>query len=364
MGMPSRRSGRRQRPRNWVTGLLTALIMAVTVACSAGSDEPVAPLGRSQLLVDSAVLADLPTSGAPWSRLRAVADGDLGKPDLADQDNNNAARLLAAALVHVRTGEGSYREAVVAQLDQIPALPLDGARVLSVGRQIAGYAVTADLLGYREPAVVDFIRRIRTVRLGGHDRWFALAQASEDTASNWGAWALTSRIAASLYVGDTADVQRAAAVFHRFTGGSNEFTGWRETQDFDRTWACDPADWQGINPTGCGERAGAIVEDISRSAGSFPTIDDKGLMYSWEALGAAVLSARLLSRAGYPDVYKWGDQGLLRAAQFLQGHGGYPPEFAASMHVGWAINQVFDVQLGPLESAGHGRQYGFTDWLP
>jgi hypothetical protein len=345
---------------------IVAVVVAVAVGaagCTGAAGDRAAPAVGS-MIVDAATIAALPITGPPWAAVLRAAEEDVGNPDLEDQDNANAAHTLAAALVFVRTGEARFREAALAHLARLPLLPLRDARVLSVGRQIAGYVVAADLLGYREQGFVEFVNRIRTAELGGHDRWRSLAQASEDTASNWGAWALTSRIAASIFIGDRADIEAAAAVYRRFTGEPGGFAPWRETEDFDPTWACDPVNWAGINPADCGDRGGAVVEDISRSDGRYPEIDDTGLMYSWESLGAATLSARLLARAGYPDVYEWGDRALLRAAEFLHGHGGYPPEFVASNHVAWAINRAYGVELGPIGPAAHGRQFGFTDWLP
>ena len=134
--------------------------------------------------------------------------------------------------------------------------------------------------------------------------------------------------------------------------------------DFDPTWVCgDPTLWVPINPAGCGDKDGAMVEDISRSAGAYPTVDDVGRTYSWEALGGATLSAKLLSRAGYPDVYSWSNKALLRAADFLQRHGGYAPLYTTNQYIPWSINRAYGVDLGPLNPAGLGRQYGFTDWL-
>src|SRR6185436_19087267 len=115
----------------------------------------------------------------------------------------------------------------------------------------------------------------------------------------------------SRFVGDQADVDKATAVFRRFTGDASAWTGWRTTSDFDPSWACNGVNWTGINPSTCGARSGAIVEDISRSSGTFPNVDSTGVTYSWETLGGATLSARLLSRAGQPDVYQWGDRALL-----------------------------------------------------
>lgn len=321
--------------------------------------------GTAYLTVDESTLQALPTSGGPWLNLLAVANGGMGTVNLANQDNTHAGRVLAAALVYARTGTTSYRDKAIAQLRTVGPATLAGARVLSVSRQIAGYAVAADLVDYRDPTFVSFMSGIRTRYIGGHSRWYALSQTSEDTASNWGSWALSSRIAVDAYVGDTADMARAAKVFRGFLGDRTAYAGFRRTSDFDPTWVCGASSaWVPINPADCGDKAGAIVEDISRSAGAYPLVDSVGRTYSWETLGGATMSAKLLSRHGYADVYDWSGKALLRAAQFLQRKGGYAPGYSTNQYIPWSINKAYSVNLGPVNPARAGREYGFTDWLP
>jgi len=45
-----------------------------------------------------------------------------------------------------------------------------------------------------------------------------------------------------------------------------------------------------------------VVEDVCRGP-SAPGVDETGLSYSWEALQGAVVTAKLLSRAGFGDCY-------------------------------------------------------------
>lgn len=327
------------------------------------TDDDIAGEDVDYLVVGGGELMSLPTSGSAWSAVVEAARSDAGSVDLADQDNRHAGLLLAAALVYARTGEKGYQDKVVAALSQLPKSDLEGARVLSVGRQLAGYVVAADLVGYRDAEFMEYIGRLRTYEIGGHERWTTLTNTSENTASNWGAWALASRIAVSTYMDDTADLEAAAEIFRGFLGDRDAYDGFQKTDDFDPSWSCEPTGWRPINPPSCGDRSGAIVEDISRSNGSYPTVDDDGLTYSWETLGGATLSAELLSRAGYPDVWEWEDDALLRAAEFLERFGGFPPSYSTNQYIPWAINSAYGADLGPLQPAGHGRQYGYTDWL-
>lgn len=334
-------------------------------ATSASSQAGLLASGRgavSGLVAGAADLASRPTSGPAWNALLAAANDHSGSVDLTDQESTHAARTLGSALVYARTGHAGQRDHVVSVLRQLPTSSLSGARVLSVGRQLAGYVIAADLVGYRDAAFTAWAGSMRTKDIGGHGRWTTLSGTSENSASNWGAWAMSSRIAISAYLGDTADLQRAATVFRGFTGERAAYAGFEETSDFDPSWACGDA-WVPINPSSCGARGGAIVEDISRSGGSYPSVDSTGLTYSWEVLGGATLSARLLERAGFRDVWSWGDRALLRAATFLRAHGGYAPDYRVNQYIPHEINAAYRTNLGPVGAAGYGRQFGFSDWL-
>jgi hypothetical protein len=302
-------------------------------------------------------------SGTAWTNLLSAANKHSSTVDLANQDSTHAAETFAAALVYARTGDAAQRNHVISVLQKVPGSSLSSARVLSVGRQLGGYVMAADLVGYRDPAFVSYVAGMRTKNIGNHGRWTTISGTSENSANNWGTWAMATRIAISSYVGDKTDLARAATVFRGYTGDAKAYAGFQESSEFDPTWACGGDAWVPINPASCGDRAGAIVEDISRSGGSYPTIDGTGIMYSWEVMGGLTMSARLLERAGYPDVWQWGDRALLRAATFLLDHGGYAPPYRVNQHIPHVINNEYGVKLGPVAAAGHGRQYGFSDWL-
>jgi hypothetical protein len=347
--------------------LLVGLLVAVAVGSGARDDtDPPAPpapprTARDYLIISGAELQALPTSGAPWDALLAVADGDLGKPNWAARDNTNAGRTVGAALVYARTNRPQYRAKVVDVLRDLPDARMRGADVLSLSRQLAGYVIAADLVDYRDPELLALLGDLRVRQLGGHGRWHSLAQTSEDTASNWGAWATASRLAASLFVNDSADVGKVARIFRGFTGDRSAHT-FAKTEDFDPAWTCEANEWVPINPPSCGELSGALVEDISRSKSSTKA-DDVGRTYSWETLGGATMTAQLLALAGHPDVYDWDEQALLRAAKFLHRNGGYPPKFSVNQYIPWALERPYGEDLGPKQPAGFGRMFGFTDWL-
>ncbi len=341
------------------TGVVVADWAASAASVPLSTDSVVA--GAGGMVLAPADLGSRPTSGRAWDNLLAAANDRSGGVALADQDSTFPARTLAAALVHARTGNTAYRDQVVSVLRSLPKASLSGARVLSLARQLGGYAAAADVIGYRDPAFTAWIRDMRTRDVGGHGRWTTITGTSEDSANNWGTWAMASRVAISAYLGDTADLRRAATVFRGFTGDRAAYAGFRPTSDYDAGWTCGGT-YVPINPAGCAHD-GALVEDISRSAGSAGSVDATGLTYSWEALGGATLTARILHNAGYPDVWHWSNDALLRAARFLDAHGGYAPRHRVNQYIPHEINTAYGVDLGPVAAAGHGRQFGFTDWL-
>lgn len=351
---------------------LMALLSTMTVAPSAEASERF-------LIADREAIMALPTSGSAWNSVVSAADQNL-VPDLSNQDNSTPANAVAAGLVYVRTGDQAYRDKVVAALERLPGTESNnGARVLSVGRQVAGWVIAADLVDYRESSFVQWVSQIRTGHIGGHGRWDGLTQAHEDTASNWGSFAGASRIAASLYVGDTADVERAATIFRAWVGEAPEAwpgravgqggNGFHPTADFDASWSCVGDGWTPLN-TGCSssksELDGALVEDISRGSSSWPQDPvQPAFGYSWESMQGVTLQALLLANNGYPEAWGWSDDGLQRATAYLDRVGGFNgSNFHSVNHwVVWAIDAAYGTDYASGRAAGMGRNFGFTDWL-
>jgi hypothetical protein len=314
------------------------------------------------LVVDKTRLLAFPTSGAPWTKVKSVADGSMGTVALADQNSTTAGKTLAAALVAARTGSTAHADKTRTVLAGLPTASLANARVLSVARQVAGFVLAADLIGYRDPKFVQWVDTIRWFNIGGHSRWYTIKFTSEDSANNWGGWAMASRIAASAYLADTTDLGVCATIVKGYSDRT-AYAGFRKTADFDPTWATDATNWTPVNPAGFPGKSGACVEDISRSAGTYPTVDDTGRTYSWEFIGGWSLSCRVLSRAGHPNAYQWGDSALRRAGEFLASVKGYPPLYSVNQYIPWEINNAYGITLGPVNAAGLGRQFGFTDWI-
>jgi hypothetical protein len=328
-------------------------------------------------------LLSLPTSGDAWDRMSLTAYGDWGRANLEDRGNKHAIDTLAGAFVYGRTGDPSLRSRV---RDEILAAKrtLDEAAewqtrsgVLSASRQIGGYVIAADLIDLKSfDANADnefrsWLRTIRTTNIGTHGRWKAITFTCENATSNWGAFACASRIAASIYLGDTADVDRSAAVIQAFFGerslypadapGENGY--FEHTAGYRSSWACAEDQWTGIN-SACAKLGvdidGVLVEDASRG-GACCVLQGNGIMYSWEALQGLVVSTELLYRTGrYDDPYGWSNRALKRSLDFMQrsGWGVTSP----ATYVPWIANARYGTSY-PASSTSDGRIMSWGDWL-
>jgi hypothetical protein len=333
--------------------------------------------------ISSSELMSLPTSGASWDKIRNAANGSWGAANLQNQDNKHAIYTLAGALVSARTGDtalrNKVRDAILAakrSLDESSEWQSTNG-VLAAGRQIGAYAIAADLINLRSfDAAADnefrgWLSSIRTTNIGTHGRWKSISFTCENSAGNWNTFACASRIAASIYLGDTGDVQRSALIIRAFLGerglyptdapGRNGY--FQHTGGYLPSWACNDAAWTGINPP-CVKSGvnvdGVLVEDASRG-GECCTLQGSGISYSWEALQGLFVSVELLYRTGsYGNPYTWSNNALKRSLDFIQRNGWTVS--SPGTYVPWMANARYGTNY-PTSTGGNGRIMSWGDWL-
>lgn len=313
------------------------------------------------LIASPQELAVLPTSGAAWTYLKGIADGDLGTADLTDQDDKHDVHTLAVALVANRLDSDAYRAKARAAILSAVGTERVGAdnSILALGRQLGAYVMAADLIGLSGSDDATFrtwLSAIRTRELGGHGRYTSLKGTCEDSPHNWGTFACASLLAANRYLGDDAAVARSWAVFRGLTGDRAAYAGFQDMSS--DVWACPGVAFTPAN-SGCpgdSVRFGAFVKDVTRGSDP-PTADGAGLSYTLEILQGVALQAELLTRAGHPDAWSR----LKPAFDWARRHDVMDLS-SVGYHVTWWANERYGWSL-PTKPAAMGRLFGFTDWL-
>lgn len=387
------------------------------------------PAGDKYMLISKERLESLPTSGAEWDYLKKNADEAVavtldssseGSPWLTNfNDTGDGQRLpakyLGAALVYASAYSGDkepYRKAVEDGIRHIigseEELGTDGTEpeegYLAVARQLTAWIMAADLIDFDRSLTgtrttpgrtsgsdwtkVSFEGWLSTItekEISNHSRWRTIAGTQEDSASNFAAHSTAARVAVCLYLKDTEQLAKTIKVMKGFLGDNASYPTYPLSQEwpypndgmtpsgaFDPTWACNYSDtkngWRPINSGDCGpEMDGIMVDDISRSAGSYPNWDNKGISYSHGALQGLYLAAVLLERAGEP-AFSWSDQALKRAILWLDRQGQVPStndlenHYGHERHLPWIANYYYNLNL-TTQPSHLGRSLAFTDWL-
>ncbi|MBX3010540.1 MAG: hypothetical protein KF832_03495 [Caldilineaceae bacterium] len=369
---PHRRA--RVRSLHWSLALLLSIV-ASPIAQADGDTQiylplifgPPAIVIRSDLWIDRAKLATLPTTGAAWNQLKAKADEAIGTPNLGDQDSTVGVHVLAKALVYARTGQTNYRDQVVSALEVVTfGKTEENGRTLALGRTLTAYIIAADVIDLAtvNPTLDEQFRATLHTLLGKPIAgWGAeprtLRSTHELRPNNWGTNAGASRIAAALYLGDLAELEQSALVFRGYLGDLAAYNGFQYAEDL--SWQASPNQPVGINPAGATKDGysidGALPEEMRRGGPfQWPPLETN---YPWAGLQGAVVQAELLARAGYP-AWEWQDRALLRSVQFL-----YNIHWPAQGDDEWIIpliNCVYQTNFPMVEDARSGKNMGWTNW--
>lgn len=305
----------------------------------------------------AAEIASKPTSGPAWSALLAAANA-AATPDLVNQDDGADVRVMARGLVFARTADPKMRAEVIAACARVVGTE-GGARALALGRNLPGYVIAADLVGYREARFVNWLGAVRyALTTGGPP---SLVRCHETRPNNWGTHAGAARAAIAAYIGDAVDLKRCAQVFRGWLGDRSSYAGFEYSTPLD--WHADPTKPVGVNPLGAtrnGHSIDGALPDDQRRSGAFgwPPPQEN---YVWEALQGALAQAVILSRSGYPDVWEWSDRALLRAYQWLYEQAQYPAggDDTWQPHV---VNKVYGTKFPAPVPSSPGKNAGWTCW--
>ena len=334
------------------------------------------------MFIKTTELMAKPTSGAGWTFLKSQADSTWGTVSLSDQNLFTQSYVLAGALVYARTGDVTYRNKVIAAIKRVPGTEVGtSTQLLALARTLYGYVVSADMVGMDYSTVcnngetwLNFLKRIRTTVIPGNSRWPTLEFTSGNTSANWGAYALSSHLAVSYALNDTAAIQRDTDIFKRFLGDlSSPAAPFQPTSSYNfnndgQTWDMSPTLLRGINPaTPADPRNGALIEDSMRltsgGADSAPccTVQAAGVTYQEENLDGILSTAQLL-RAHGVDMTTFQSSALKRAFAFYITNGG-PGPFSVSRYLPYAINYLYGTTYPTQTEDRPYRHMGYGSWL-
>lgn len=324
-----------------------------------GTAVPV-PVGSGIWISQQELLA-LPTEGAGWAEVLAMANASAGSPSLSNQDSNNSTYVMAQAIACARLNDPNYCTKVESALTTVAnGLPVD--RALALGRELVGYVLSADIINLkqRNPTLdLKFRNEINSLRTkataSGPD---SLVVCDNERANNWGGHCGASRIAVDLYLGDRVDLDKAAKVLQSWLGDYDAWTGLQYDQPYWEEWQVDPSRPVGVLPLNAkiqGQNVDGLQPEEMRRAGGF-TWPPKATDYAWEGLQGRLASVYMLSRAGY-DSKNWSDKALLRAVQALY-RINWPAEGDDQWQI-WLVNKMFGTNF-PTTGGGKGKNVGWT----
>lgn len=300
----------------------------------------------------------LPTTGKAWEGVKAAADRTPEAPDLSDQDHPENLNTFARALVYVRTGDTRYRDKVLATLRAVPETE-NGGRTLALGRKLGLFVVAADLIGYRDPGFVAWLKAVRNETLDGS----TLIKKHETKSNNWSQVIGFSRVIAAIYLDDTTDLARAVKVFKGTLGDRTAFVFPMDAFGSDLSWQSDPSKPMVVLPKGAMKNGhsldGALPEELRRCC-TFrwpPPCEN----YTWSATEGLVGTAWVLSRNGFPDVWEWSDRAILRVLTWNYKEANCPAT-GNDNHLPHVVNSIYGSTFSLSFPSTPGKLFGFGDW--
>ena len=323
--------------------------------------------GPGAMWISAAELARKAMSGSAWESVKGTADGDLGTANIADLHSKHDIKTLAVALVYARTGDPFYRQKAADAI--LSAIGTDeGGSAHALGRNGASYIIAADLINLSEydPAADAAFRSWLDAARFVERSDGTLIEEDESRANNHGRYAGATRVAIAVYLGDQAEIERAAQVFKGLLGDRASYNGFAWKNDL--SWQADPTQPVGINPLGAVKDGytidGALPEEMRRGCAFQSPPCYTG--YPWEGLQGILVEAVLLSRQGY-DVFNWQDRAILRSIQFLDHlRVTYPqaPWWAIGddTFIPWLVNAIYGTTFVTTSPIQLGDIMGWTDW--
>jgi hypothetical protein len=303
-------------------------------------------------------------SGSGWEAMLAIAEGDLDRADVADQDSMHDTNTLACALAAARTGSAELRgKAMDAMTSAIGTE--ENARWLAIGRNLGAYVIAADVLGVRSGPIYDWLAGFLTRTLRDNNTDEQVPAGNWSSGSN--ASAQTGFVTAALcvYTNDSARLVSSWDGYRRYCGDRTSPVSEASNSD---AWQVTPSDPVGIQDKGATKEGcrldGAIGNDMSR--GGDDICSPTWTQYPWVGLEGAVPAALVFARAGYP-AWEVADAAIRRALDylwFLRQTTGNADWFdgSRSNECVYLVNRAYGTSFPCSRPVAGGRTIGFSDW--
>lgn len=314
--------------------------------------------GQSIFLTRDEIMS-LPMTGGGWSALKTAADQAPATPDLSNQDEKENVRTMARAMVYVRTGTASYKDKVVNALRAVPGTE-SGGRTLALGRKLGAYVIAADLIGYRDPTFVQFVKDVRNKELDGS----TLIKKSQTKPNNWSSSCIWSRVIADLYVADATDLAQAVKVWKGMMGDRAVFS-FPSSEFGELAWQSDPSHPVPVLPSSAMIQghlmSGALPEELRRASTSFYWPPPKE-NYCYSASEGYLGTAWVLWHSGtLPGAFDYMDKAVLRIFLWLHQQANFPAT-GDDTHQPHMPNAVYGTTFPAPSPSTHGKLTGFEDW--
>jgi hypothetical protein len=316
------------------------------------------------LWISPAELKGLPMSGSGWEAMLAIAEDDLGRADVADQDSTHDTNTLACALAAARTGSAELRRKAMDAITSAIGTE-ENARWLAIGRNLGAYVIAADVLGVRSGPIYDWLASFLTRTLSDNNTDEQVPAGNWSSGSNASAQMGFVTAALCVYSNDSARLANSWDGYRRYCGDRTSPVSEASNSD---AWQVTPSDPVGIQDKGATKEGcrldGAIGNDMSR--GGDDVCSPAWTQYPWVGLEGAVPAALVFARAGYP-AWEVGGNAIRRALEylwFLRQTSGNEDWFDGdrSNECIFLVNRAYGTRFPCALPVGGGRTFGYSDW--
>jgi hypothetical protein len=345
----------------------------------------------------TAQIQALPNSGTAWNNVNTQANATLTPemPTSGSASSQRASQAVGCALRYIRNGVQADVDKVEAALDALVAIDPATRGYQAYYRQMAGWVIAADLIGYDTPTWRTFLTNLITFEdyndPASSSKWVSLYKNGWDNPTNHGTLGRASLQAIALYLGDSALFAESVKWMRCYWGDRSEHgtvystTASPGNMSLDSsgfpnstTWAHDAANWTPVTVAAADDtKDGASITDVCRDATAYslngsgqPVWGTSGPQYFSVAIGGAYLSNVLMAANGYPDCWTWSDNAALRNLRYgyrwpnnWEGRPTTIHGFSLWYWVDALANKVYDTTEFPMSPAG-GYSFSYTDWLP